>query len=41
MTKCTILGVVAILSTAITIQGLAQAVIQEPGAPFYASCHEE
>jgi hypothetical protein len=36
MTKCTILGVVAILSTAITTPGLAQAVIQEPGAyAFY------
>ena len=32
MTKRTILGVVAILSTAITTPGLAQAVIQEPGA---------
>jgi hypothetical protein len=36
MTKRTILGVVAILSTAITTPGLAQAVIQEPGAyAFY------
>ena len=36
MTKCTVLGVVAILSTAITTPGLAQAVIQEPGAyAFY------
>ena len=37
MTKCTVLGVVAILSTAITTPGLAQAVIQEPGA--YALYH--
>jgi len=37
MTKRTILGVVAILSTAITTPGLAQAVIQEPGA--YALYH--
>ena len=37
MTKCTILGVVAILSTAITTPGLAQALIQEPGA--YALYH--
>jgi len=37
MTKCTFLGVVAILSTAITTPGLAQAVIQEPGA--YALYH--
>jgi hypothetical protein len=36
MTKRTILSVVAILSTAITTPGLAQAVIQEPGAyAFY------
>src|ERR1700730_6094775 len=37
MTKNTILGLVAILSTAITTSGLAQAVIQEPGA--YALYH--
>src|SRR5258707_14133335 len=30
MTKCTILGVVVILSTAITTPGLAQAVTQQP-----------
>src|ERR1700730_3682731 len=36
MTKCTILGLVPILSLAITTPGLAQAVIQEPGAyAFY------
>src|SRR5712675_3086365 len=37
MTKCTILGVVAILSMAIASPVLAQAVIQEPGA--YALYH--
>src|SRR5260370_29300 len=35
MTKCTILGVVVILSTAITTPGLAQAVTQQPN--IYAS----
>jgi hypothetical protein len=36
MTKCTLLGVVAILSTAIATPVLAQAVIQEPGVyAFY------
>src|SRR5260370_37601975 len=35
MTKCTILGVVVILSTAITTPGLAQAVTQQPNT--YAS----
>ena len=37
MTKCTILGALAILSTAITTPGLAQAVIREHGA--YALYH--
>jgi hypothetical protein len=37
MTKCTLLGVVAILSTAIATPVLAQAVIQEPGS--YAFYH--